>query len=285
MDRDGLVFDKVFKHHKEVFIFIFIFPFFQLFVLKLRKRRASREEISNMQLLDRLKRFDAYPKTLEEVQVRTTSGATISIVSMVIIFVLVVSEFSAYISTGTHHELYVDTTVGEQLQINFDVTFPRLACAYVSVDLMDVSGNHELDVDHNIFKKRLSSDGIPVGEDVLARVLGDPLIEIPEKRPGCGTCYSAERSEAQCCNTCTEVMDAYRSRGWAVSQPETIAQCQREGYNQLLKEQKDEGCQLYGTLQVSKVCFSSSFLFFLLPLVQQQFQMMISSESLLSLQL
>ena len=214
-----------------------------------------------MQLLDRLKRFDAYPKTLEEVQVRTTSGATISIVSMVIIFVLVVSEFSAYISTGTHHELYVDTTVGEQLQINFDVTFPRLACAYVSVDLMDVSGNHELDVDHNIFKKRLSSDGIPVGEDVLARVLGDPLIEIPEKRPGCGTCYSAERSDAQCCNTCTEVMDAYRSRGWAVSQPETIAQCQREGYNQLLKEQKDEGCQLYGTLQVSKVCLFFFLLF------------------------
>ena len=217
-----------------------------------------------MQLLDRLKRFDAYPKTLEEVQVRTTSGATISIVSMVIIFVLVVSEFSAYISTGTHHELYVDTTVGEQLQINFDVTFPRLACAYVSVDLMDVSGNHELDVDHNIFKKRLSSDGIPVGEDVLARVLGDPLIEIPEKRPGCGTCYSAERSDAQCCNTCTEVMDAYRSRGWAVSQPETIAQCQREGYNQLLKEQKDEGCQLYGTLQVSKVRLFFFFFFFLL---------------------
>jgi len=29
----------------------------------------------------------------------------------------------------------------------------------VSVDAMDVSGEHQLDVDHNIYKKRLGPDG------------------------------------------------------------------------------------------------------------------------------
>lgn len=205
-----------------------------------------------------LKRFDAYPKTIEDVQVRTSSGAVISIVSGIVIALLVISEFSAYLSTQVHHELYVDTSIGEQLQINFDVTFPRLPCAFVSVDLMDVSGKHELDVDHNIFKKRLQKDGQPVDVDAAPQFnLGDAEIEIPQKRPGCGSCYSAEKNPEQCCNTCNEVMEAYRSRGWAVTNPDSIAQCAREGYSSQMKSQADEGCQLYGTLLVSKVCFSS----------------------------
>lgn len=32
----------------------------------------------------------------------------------------------------------------------------------ISVDAMDISGETQLDVDHNIFKKRLSSTGEPV---------------------------------------------------------------------------------------------------------------------------
>jgi hypothetical protein len=32
----------------------------------------------------------------------------------------------------------------------------------LSVDAMDISGEHQLDVDHNIFKKRLRQDGSPI---------------------------------------------------------------------------------------------------------------------------
>lgn len=37
----------------------------------------------------------------------------------------------------------------------------------LSVDAMDVSGDHQLDVDHNIFKKRLGLDGkaLPMGPE------------------------------------------------------------------------------------------------------------------------
>ena len=39
-------------------------------------------------------------------------------------------------------------------QINFDVTFSRLPCSVLSLDAMDVSGEHELDVVHDVYKRK-----------------------------------------------------------------------------------------------------------------------------------
>ena len=33
------------------------------------------------------------------------------------------------------------------------------------------------------------------------------------------SCYGAENAETLCCNTCEEVREAYRKRGWAISNP------------------------------------------------------------------
>ena len=43
-------------------------------------------------------------------------------------------------------------------------------------------------------------------------------------RPGDGclflsSCYGAETEETPCCSTCEEVREAYRKRGWAISNP------------------------------------------------------------------
>lgn len=40
----------------------------------------------------------------------------------------------------------------------YSVTYSQLL-PDVSVDAMDLSGEHQLDVDHNIYKKRLGPDG------------------------------------------------------------------------------------------------------------------------------
>lgn len=57
----------------------------------------------------------------------------------------------------------------------------------------------------------------------------------------------------RCCNTCDDVREAYRRRGWAFKSADTIEQCKREGFTQKMQEQKNEGCQVYGFLEVNKV--------------------------------
>jgi len=44
------------------------------------------------------------------------------------------------------------------------VTFPGMPCGWLSLDAMDVSGELELDVDHDIFRKRLGADGVPLDD-------------------------------------------------------------------------------------------------------------------------
>ena len=50
------------------------------------------------------------------------------------------------------------------MRITFDVTFPSLPCAAVSVDSQDASGTANLEVLHNVFKRRLTPSGSPVGD-------------------------------------------------------------------------------------------------------------------------
>uniref|UniRef100_A0A8C0F3X4 Endoplasmic reticulum-Golgi intermediate compartment protein n=1 Tax=Bubo bubo TaxID=30461 RepID=A0A8C0F3X4_BUBBB len=62
-----------------------------------------------------------------------------------------------------------------------------------------------------------------------------------------------------CCNTCGDVREAYRRRGWAFKSPDSIEQCKREGFSQKMQEQKNEGCQVYGFLEVNKVAGNFHF--------------------------
>jgi len=153
----------------------------------------------------------------------------------------------------------VDTSRGEKLRINMDVTFPDLPCGYVSVDAMDVSGEHQLDVEHNIFKKRLAPDGKPLGiEKGELEAITTPEVATPV--PGeCGSCYGSEQEAGQCCNTCAEVRESYRKKGWAFAYPESIEQCAREGFSENLEKQRGEGCQIYGHILVNKVAGNFHF--------------------------
>ncbi|XP_054668092.1 endoplasmic reticulum-Golgi intermediate compartment protein 3-like isoform X4 [Grus americana] len=75
----------------------------------------------------------------------------------------------------------------------------------------------------------------------------------------CESCYGAESEDIRCCNTCDDVREAYRRRGWAFKNPDSIEQCKREGFSQKMQEQKNEGCQVYGFLEVNKVAGNFHF--------------------------
>lgn len=217
--------------------------------------------------MQKLKNFDAYPKTLEDFRVRTFSGAAVSIIAGIFIFWLFVSEFLYYLQIETTPQLLVDTTRGEKLRINFDVTFPRLPCSLVSVDSMDISGEHQLEVDHNVFKKRLDYSGNDISDKPIKQNdLGSTVLrtasgkEVPPKPDNyCGPCYGAEQTPESCCNTCDEVQAAYSKKGWSFSNPEEIEQCVREGFSLKLQSEANEGCQVYGYLMVNKVAGNFHF--------------------------
>jgi len=214
-------------------------------------------------LVSTLKRFDAYPKTLEDFRIKTFGGGAVTVISGLLMFILFVSELSFYLSTEVTPELYVDTSRGQKLRINLDVLFPKLPCVYLSIDAMDVSGEQQIDVMHSILKRRIDVDGNPIDENAEKGDLGDKsheakeILKLDENR--CESCYGAETSDQMCCNTCEDVREAYRKKGWALSEVDNIKQCTREGWKDKLETQRNEGCLVTGHLEVNKVAGNFHF--------------------------
>eukprot|EP00002_Diphylleia_rotans_P005152 TRINITY_DN1426_c0_g1_i1.p1 TRINITY_DN1426_c0_g1~~TRINITY_DN1426_c0_g1_i1.p1 ORF type:complete len:373 (+),score=80.16 TRINITY_DN1426_c0_g1_i1:46-1164(+) len=203
---------------------------------------------------DVLKRFDLYPKTLEDYRVKTVSGAFLSIVSLSVMAILFLSQLITYLSADLQNELIVDTAVGGALKINLDIVFPQTSCSYLSLDIMDMSGKHELDIKHSIFKKRI----VPNNEDnmrpIQQKELGGVQVSKNVTDPNyCGSCYGAEPDAESCCNTCADVRNAYRKKGWAFVNSQLMEQCVAENFVRSLESQAGEGCNIFGQLEVSKV--------------------------------
>jgi hypothetical protein len=139
------------------------------------------------------------------------------------------------------------------MRISFDITFPHVPCAFMGVDSMDASGEHQLSVDHNIFKIRLTQDGRQISTE-KHEVNSPTKAAEGEKNSvtGCGDCYGSEDEERKCCNTCEQVQEQYRKKGWAFN-PEGVSQCKAEGFTQKLKDQAGEGCRIHGFIHVNKV--------------------------------
>ncbi|OXV11068.1 hypothetical protein Egran_01170 [Elaphomyces granulatus] len=207
----------------------------------------------------RFTRLDAFAKTVEDARVRTTSGGIVTLVSLLVIFYLVWGEWAEYRRVVVLPELIVDKSRGEKMEIYMNITFPRLPCELLTLDVMDVSGEQQVGVAHGVQKVRLSSpaDGGRV-LDVQALDLhpqdDNPIHLDPDYCGECGGAPAPPNARKQgCCNTCDEVREAYAQRQWAFGKGDNIEQCNREGYAEKIDIQRREGCRLDGIIRVNKV--------------------------------
>jgi hypothetical protein len=76
--------------------------------------------------------------------------------SLLIVLYLVLGEWSEYRRIVIHPELIVDKGRGEKMDIHLNMTFPRIPCELLTLDVMDVSGEQQTGVVHGIHKVRLS---------------------------------------------------------------------------------------------------------------------------------
>ncbi|KAJ3109596.1 Endoplasmic reticulum-Golgi intermediate compartment protein 3 [Physocladia obscura] len=232
----------------------------------LHKRSAAKYSANNNSstndsgaIFKSLKDFDSYAKPLEDFTLKTNTGALVSLISYIVIFVLLLSEFTDWRTLQVNPSLDVDIARKEKMEINMNITFPKIPCFLLSIDVMDVSGEHQNDVDHSMTKARLSPEGAHI--ETSKGVIGekhdsDPTVVDPNY---CGNCYGGVTPPSGCCNTCEDVRKGYMDRGWSFDRPESIEQCIKEGWTDKIKEQEGEGCNLSGHIEVNKVAGNFHF--------------------------
>lgn len=90
---------------------------------------------------------------------------------------------------------------------------------------MDISGEQQRDVSHNIIKTRLDDHSRPIKKSVSAELRNDLDKMSDAKGDGyCGSCYGGVEPEGGCCNTCEEVRQSYVNRGWSFTNPDAVEQ-------------------------------------------------------------
>uniref|UniRef100_H2ZMJ8 Endoplasmic reticulum-Golgi intermediate compartment protein 3 n=1 Tax=Ciona savignyi TaxID=51511 RepID=H2ZMJ8_CIOSA len=206
------------------------------------------------QFFIKVKDFDAYPKTLEDFRIKTISGATVTIISGTIMLLLFMSELKYFLTMEVNSELFVDMSRGNKISINMNVTFPYVPCDFLSLDMIDVSGQRDIDVKHTLMKQPLNEDGSWVEEAAEKMDLTGtkPVLNATEPPPAdyCGSCFGAETKDMTCCSSCADIKEAYRRKGWAFPKDDSITPC--IGYDKVT-DPVGTGCYLHGHLEVNRV--------------------------------
>ncbi|CAB3410166.1 unnamed protein product [Caenorhabditis bovis] len=209
-----------------------------------------------MSILWSIKKFDAYRKPMDDFRIKTLSGGLVTLVATFAIGLLVFLETSNFFTINVHEQLFVDSsTSDEHVSIEFDITFHKLACSFITVDVMDVTSEAQENINDDIYRLRLDENGnnmtdtaqkIEINQNKTALAPTEALNQIK-----CGSCYGAA-PDGKCCNTCDDVKNAYAIKGWQVN-IEEVEQCKNDEWVKSFNEHKNEGCRVYGKVQVAKV--------------------------------
>ncbi|KAG8739191.1 hypothetical protein FRC10_006055 [Ceratobasidium sp. 414] len=201
------------------------------------------------------KGLDGFGKTMEDVKVKTRTGAFLTMLSAAIILTFALIEFVDYRRVTVDSMILVDRSRGDRMAVKMNITFPRVPCYLLSVDVTDISGEIMQDISHNILKTRLGASGQDLHDNTANYNLQNEVEKTIKSRPAgyCGSCYGADPPEGGCCQTCESVRQAYLSRGWSFDDPNVVEQCVAEHWTQNIQHQNSEGCRISGRVRINKV--------------------------------
>ncbi|KAK8615145.1 hypothetical protein V6N13_068929 [Hibiscus sabdariffa] len=109
--------------------------------------------------LSKIKSVDFYRKIPRDLTEASVLGAWLSIVAAVSMIFLFGMELNNYFTVSTSTSIIVDNSSdGDFLRIDFNISFPALSCEFASVDVSDVLGTNRLNITKTIRKFSIDPD-------------------------------------------------------------------------------------------------------------------------------
>mmetsp|Transcript_21768 Transcript_21768/g.32260 ORF Transcript_21768/g.32260 Transcript_21768/m.32260 type:complete len:405 (-) Transcript_21768:106-1320(-) len=230
-------------------------------------------DLQSSSFSQKLKKIDYHSTVSSEFKVKTANGAILSLVTLSLIAYLTFTEFTYNLTPTLRERAHVNATTPNGIEMEFDVTFPSVPCALLSIDSNDPMGQQQsmhIDQEHRVWKHRVDKDGKLIGKKSKFE-LGNTLQEekhledfakerqmefkddkekeddgyYPEE--SCGSCYGAGE-DGECCNTCDDVKRAYQKKGWLFQTDMEVKQCTKDLGS---KDMKGEGCNVHGKVALS----------------------------------
>jgi hypothetical protein len=131
--------------------------------MKTRKLNAKHTEDQNC-FIEFIKKFDFYKDLPESLSEPTITGAWVSLILLAIVGLLLSQTVYNFISLQKTSEIMIDVNSGdEKLHINLDITLEKAPCSILSLDIVDVTGVHVVDIEGKLHKYRLDSKGNNIG--------------------------------------------------------------------------------------------------------------------------
>lgn len=108
-------------------------------------------------LLGKLASFDFFPKAIDDVKEKETLGAIVTIIGVLVMVILFFSEVADYRATATQDTIFVDVSRQERMEMELDITFIKIQCKDIQVDIVDSTGQDDIVISRNI--EQLDVDG------------------------------------------------------------------------------------------------------------------------------
>jgi hypothetical protein len=116
---------------------------------------------------DYLRSIDIRSPISSEFRIRTLSGASLSLLTILLAFYLIYSEYNYNLSTSIVDHVHVVDQRSDGLEVSFDITFHHIPCALLAADANDPTGQgqsfHIDSTRHRVYKGRITKDGKAVG--------------------------------------------------------------------------------------------------------------------------